>query len=82
MAPTASAASCSPSSTRFGAIRSSSSSLRLAGSLSEPLATITFRLARDRATMAIFRYTGKAAPPRPVRPEASMSPISTPPRSR
>ena len=81
VAPVASAASCSPSSTRFGAARSSSSSLRLAGSLSAPLATTTFR-PRAWATMASFRYTGKAAPPRPVRPEVSMSPISKPVRPR
>ena len=78
VAPTASAASCRPSSTRLGASRSSISSLRLAGSLSAPLATATLRPWRGpaRATRASFRYTGKAAPPRPVRPDASMSAMS------
>ena len=50
----------------MGAARSSTASLRLAGSLSAPLATITLR-PRARATMPSLRYTGKAAPPRPVR---------------
>src|ERR1700761_5821799 len=78
VAPTASAASCSPSSTRCGAIRSSIASLRLAGSLSAPLATITLRRPRARAVASGLRATGNAAPPRPVRPAAAMSSISAP----
>ncbi len=83
MAPTASAASAIPSSTRCGARASSSRSLPLAGSDSAPFATTTvppgprsgpaFRLAC--ATARILRPAGKLAPPRPVSPDRSTSVI-------
>ena len=58
-------------------VRSRNSSLRLAGSLSAPLATAALR-PRAAATTASLRCTGKAAPPRPVRPDASACAISAP----
>ena len=68
-APSAAAASAAPSSTRCGARRSRSLSLKLTGSPSAPLATTTGRR-RPAATAASLRPAGKPPPPRPRRPLA------------
>ena len=74
-APTARAATAAPSSTRWGNSVSRSRSLPLAGSPSVPLPTTT-RGPRRATTARIFLATGKAAPPRPRRPDRSISLIS------
>ena len=75
--PTASAASCRPSSTRCGEIHSSDLSLSLAGSPSAPLPITTGWVAAS-ATAASLRCTGNAAPPRPVSPAALSTGMSRP----
>ena len=65
--PTASAASWRPSRTRCGEIHSSDLSLSLAGSPSAPLPMTTGWVPAS-VTASSLRYTGKAAPPRPVSP--------------
>ena len=73
-APTASAASTAPSSTRCGRMRIRSASLCEAGSPSAALTTTTGR--RRPATARILRAVGKPAPPWPVRPARSTASIN------
>ncbi len=69
-APIARAASAAPSSTRWGATRSSERSFFEAGSPSAPLATTTGR-PRPAASTASLVAVGNAAPPRPCSAAAS-----------
>src|SRR6266511_2256115 len=70
LAPTAAAASSAPSITRCGAMVSSSLSLWLLGSPSEPLTTTTGAPRPSRTARSLVPV-GKLAPPRPRSPDRS-----------
>ena len=81
MAPTAQAASAMPSKTRSAKLLRSTRSLKVPGSPSSALQTITFCAPGALRALAHFTAVAKPAPPRPRRLEACIS-ASQPSRPR